>query len=194
MNELICYVKDNEQKWDMVKKKDARAFLLSLFTDKDVDNDTIFIIPTNMVNGIWLCSDKHKSNRVDFFHFFDDFGCSYERPVVSEEVQKVSDDMEDKNGDDTKYGYISPDGRYFHCSYQGHNALASNICFGMVDTNNCEKYLEEHGWCKIYKPLGDSQYSVYVGGKHVITREQMKTLTKMGLDDAQDLSKMLLKD
>ena len=55
----------------------------------------------------------------------------------------------------------------------------------MADTNNAERYLEEKGWCKIYKPLLEDQYSVYVGGKHVITDAQMKTLIGLGLENAK---------
>ena len=102
--------------------------------------------------------------------------------------------MHEKNSDDTKYGWISPEGRYFHCGYQGHIALADHICFGMVDTDNAEYYLEEHGWCKIYKSLFADKYRVYIGGKYVINDAQMQTLTKLGLEDAEDLSKMLCKD
>ena len=64
----------------------------------------------------------------------------------------------------------------------------------MVDTDNAERYLEEHGWCKIYKSLFEENYHVYVGNNYVITNAQMKTLIKLGLDDAEDLSKMLCKD
>lgn len=71
-----------------------------------------------------------------------------------------------KTSEKTKYGWISPEGKYFHCGYQGHIALANRICFDMADTNNAERYLEEKGWCKIYKPLLEDQYSVKVGSSH----------------------------
>lgn len=100
----------------------------------------------------------------------------------------------EKNSDNTKYGWISPDGKYFHCGYQGHNALAEKICFGMVTTDNAEYYLESHGWCNVYKSLFEDKYRVYVGDGFVITNAQMKVLLDMGLEDAEDLSNMLCRE
>ena len=37
------------------------------------------------------------------------------------------------------------------------------------------------------------KYKVYVGGKHVVTKKQMKTLSDMGLENAEDIEKMLIK-
>lgn len=102
--------------------------------------------------------------------------------------------MNEKNGDDTKYGFISPEGKYFHCCYQGHINLADRICFGLTDTDNAERFLEEQGWLKIYKPLSDRQYSVYISNDRTITDAQMKTLIDMELDNAEGISQMLVKD
>ena len=155
----------------------------------------IFVIPcSGFVSGIWLWKNTHKSSRVDFWNFYEDYGTEYKAPDIKEENKKVLHELHEKNSDNTKYGWISPDGKYFHCGYQGHIALANKICFGMVDTNNAEYYLEEHGWCKIYKSLFEDKYHVYVGGNYVITDAQMKTLINLGLDNAEDLSKMLYKE
>ena len=197
MNNLICWQEKRTKKWDMIKDKDRDAFLLNLLYNDKVDKHTIFIIPDSAIlSGIWLWTKTHKSSRVDFFRFFEDYGSKYIPPKVDETYKDSLKEIEEKkdNSDTTKYGWISPDGRYFHCGYQGHNALASNICFGMVDTNNAERYLEEHGWCKIYKSLFEDEYSVYVGDKYVITDAQMKTLIKLDLDKAKNLSSMLVKD
>ena len=78
--------------------------------------------------------------------------------------------------------------------FQGHVNLADRICFGMADTNNPERYLEEHGWCKVFKGISYDKYSVYVGDKHTITDAQMKTLISLGLDNAYGLSEMLCRD
>lgn len=63
----------------------------------------------------------------------------------------------------------------------------------MVETTNAEQYLNDHGWCKIYKSLFEEKYSVYVGGNYTITAEQMKTLKELGLENAKHLSEMLCK-
>ncbi len=196
MNNLICWKESRTKKWDMIKDQDRDTFLLNLLTNPKVDKHTIFIIPVNSIfSAIWLWTETHKSGRVDFYHFHEDFGVEYKKPVPASDMNKrIVDDIENRQGKNTKYGWISPDGRYFHCNYQGHSTLAHNICYGMIDTDNSELYLEEHGWCKIYKPLSNNQYSVYVGGKHTITDAQMKTLIKMGLENAHGISAMLVKD
>lgn len=193
-NHLVCWEENGIKKWEMITKKDLNGFLMELLQSVEVDHRTIFIIPTTMMEGIWLVPDSHKSNRVDFYHFFEDYGIPYVCPRFSEQTKKVVQELEEKHGPETKYGFVSPDGRYFHCDYQGHSTLAYNICFGLVDTNNAELYLEEHGWCKIYKPLGYRQYCIYIGENHGLTNEQVKTLIEMGLDAAEDFAKMLLRE
>lgn len=194
-NCLICYEEKTVRKWDMIKDIDRNAFLLELMQRSDINLHSIFIIPTELLNGIWLWHKTHKSSRVDFWNFYEDYGMVYKEPVINETTKKIMDkrDAEQKEKISSKYGFISPDGRYFHCDYQGHSNLADKICFGMVDTNNAERYLEEHGWCKIYKSLFNGKYDVYVGGNYVLTDEQMKTLIKMDLDKAESVSKMLCK-
>lgn len=193
--ELICWEENNIKRWDMVKGEDVNSMCMNLLLNPDVDNHTIFVIPCcSIISGIWLWKDTHKSSRVDFWNFYEDYGKKYEAPAVKEESKKILHEIHEKNSDDTKYGYISPEGKYFHCGYQGHNSLAYDICFGMVDTNNPERYLEEHGWCKIYKSLFEDNYHVYVGEGYVITDAQMRKLIELELDSAQDLSMMLCKN
>lgn len=193
INNLICWMEDDIQKWAMIKNKDFQEFGMELLTNKKIDPHTIFIIPEHSIlSGLWLSLDTHKNKRVDFFHFYEDFGKPYEKPKVSKENEEFVRKKRSKS--DTKYGFISPDGRYFHCEYQGHSSLADKICYGLVETNNPERYLEEQGWCKIFKPLFDNKYSIYIGGKHTITDAQMKTLIKMKLDTANGISEMLYKD
>lgn len=194
-NYLICWIEKAEKKWDMVKETDFNDYGMKLLCNKDVDAHSIFIIPTSgFIQGIWLQPENHKSRSVDFWNFHEDLGIKYEKPKLDKDQQKIVDEINEKTSENTKYGWISPEGRYFHCGYQGHIALADRICFGMTDTNNAERYLEEKGWCKIYKPLLEEQYSVYVGEKHVITDAQMKTLIGLGLENAKHLSEMLCKD
>lgn len=193
-NYLICWMENGIKKWDMLKDADYQAFASALLENPDVDNHTIFIVPTGgFAEGIWLWPKTHKSQRVDFWNFFEDLGTVYE-PQISEKHKKIAEEVQKTSSDDSKYGFISPEGKYFHCGLQGHAALADRICFGMVETNNSGRYLEEHGWLRIYKPLSHGQYSVYIGGQHVITSAQMRTLTDMGLDQTAGVAELLLKD
>lgn len=190
MNNLICWKENGQNLWEMLKDEDRNAFCYNLLVNDAVDKHTIFIIPTTAVlGGIWLWYQTHKSNRVDFYNFFEDFGTKYKIPEVLEESKEILEEVKAKTSPDTKYGWISPEGAYFHCEYQGHINLADKICFGIVDTNNAEQYLEDKGWCKIFKPLGDRKYTVYVKDK--LTDAQLKTLIDMGLDKAYGISRFL---
>lgn len=197
MNYLVCWQEDDRlQKWDVLKEKDHKAFIVSLIRNKNVKNNSVFVIPASAILGaIWLIPEEHKSNRVDFYNFHEDYGIPYQPPKTSEVVKKIVSDHEDKYGDNTKYGWISPQGKYYHCNYQGHSNLADRICFGMEeDIINSDLYLEEHGWCKVFKSPGVKKYCVYVGGNHVITDAQMRTLIKNGLDKAEGITEMLCKE
>lgn len=89
MNELICWAENGEKKWEIVKEKDYKTFLLNLLQNKEVDTSTIFIVPTGgMVSGIWLLPEYHKSNRVDFWNFHEDFGTVYKRPEVDQKIKR----------------------------------------------------------------------------------------------------------
>lgn len=197
MNNLICYEINNKHTWNMVPDSDRNAFLMELMQTSGVNLDSIFIVPTgSILGGIWLFPDSHKSDRVDFWNFQEDYGQKYTPVQKNETTEHVLSEIE-KEKDRTvnsKYGFISPDGRYFHCDFQGHYNLASKICFGLIETSNPERYLEDHGWCKIYNPISsNSRYDIYVGENHVITDAQMKTLIHMGLDHTPSLSDMLRK-
>lgn len=194
-NYLICWEEKNIKKWDMIKEQDSDTFLMNLLQNPKADKHTIFIIPcSGFVSGIWLWKDTHKSSRVDFWDFHKEYGTKYKPPVVKEENKEVLNELHERKSNHTKYGWISPEGKYFHCGYQGHSSLAGKICFGMIETDNAERYLEEHGWCKIYKSLLEDDYHVYVGGSYVITDAQMKKLIELNLDNAKDISEMLCKE
>lgn len=194
-NYLVCWEENGIKRWDMIKEDDHQSFLMNLLLNEKVKQSSIFVIPTSsFVSGIWLDKESHKSNRVDFWKFFEDYGSTYTKLIPKKDAEVQLQEIHERHSDDTKYGFISPEGKYYHCGYQGHAALSDQICFGMVETNNSEHYLETHGWCKIYKPLSYDTYSIYMDGESVLTEAQMKTLFELGLENAKDLSKMMVKD
>ena len=130
-NLLTCWEENGIKRWEMTSKKENRELCLELLQNPNVDSHTIFIMPVTggFVSAIWLMPESHKNDRVDFWNFHEDYGKAYVKPKLSEMTKQIVSEMEEKQGDDTKYGWISPDGRYFHCNYQGHAALAHDICF-----------------------------------------------------------------
>ena len=192
---LICYREGRTQKWVMTKGSDESAILYDLLTKQNVDKHSIFVVPTVsiMCGGIWLCPETHKDAR---FHF-NDFFNEYEQKTIriSPAANEFAEKQAEERKSNSKYGWISPDGRFYQCEFEGHANLADKICFGMTDTINPELYLEDHGWCKIYNPIaGDNKYAVYLGKDYVLTKEQFNTLKRLGLENARNVSAMLVKD
>lgn len=192
---LVCYREGQTQKWVMTKGSNESAILYDLLKNQNVDKHSIFVIPvvSIMCGGIWLCSETHKDSR---FHF-NDFFNEYEQKTIhtSTAANEYAKRREEEKESNSKYGWISPDGRFYRCEFEGHANLADKICFGMADTINPELYLEEHGWCKIYNPIiGDNKYAVYLGKDYVLTKEQFNTIKRLGLEDARNVSAMLVKD
>lgn len=192
MNYFVGYEEDNIKKWEVIPEKDRDSFLMSILMNTKIDNHKVFVIPLNgMIEGIWLYPKNHKSSRVDFWNFYEDYGQCYVRPEIYERAEELAEELEDQIGYHTKYGWISPEGKYFHCEFQGHIGLARRICFGVYQTDNPERYLEEHGWCKIYKPLLKNQYSIYVHEDFKLTDAQLQTLISMELTTNCNISQYL---
>jgi len=117
----------------------------------------------------------------------------FKNVIAANLAKKIEEENDFKHN--SLFGFISPEGKYYHCDYQGHHELASRICFGQFETNNPEEQLISKGWCKIYNPIDHShRYAVYVDTihGHTITNAQMNKLIELGLDKAKDISDMLL--
>lgn len=191
-SDLVCYEESGIQKWAMISKSDQIKFYMQLLKNPSVKKHSIFVIPkSSILSGLWLWKKTHKSQHVDFSNFFEDYDCSYQSPQADEKVLQFEAKYHERYGDHTKYGWIAPDGRYFHCEYQGHISLAERICFGLADTENPERYLEEHRWCKIYKPLFSNEYTVYLQDPFKITKEQFHTLDQMNLSHTSSVMEIL---
>ncbi len=96
---------------------------------------------------------------------------------------------------ESKYGFISPNGKYYRCEFEGHHDLAYDICTYRYDIDinkDPERYLEEHNWCKIFRPFEyDQRYAVYVNDK--LIKEQYEALQELGLENAKNVKDMLLR-
>lgn len=196
---LYCYKENDIQKWIMSDRDNDKEIIMNILMNEDVDKSSIFSIPADglMFGVIWVWQKAHPNASRSIWNFFEEYNNPQMEIPHFEEASKLANKMneEEKEKRNSKYGFISPDGRYFHCDYQGHISLAHDICFGQFETDNPEKYLEEHGWCKIYNPVDrDNRYAVYVGGNYVLTDAQMKKLMELGLDNAKNISEMLLKE
>jgi hypothetical protein len=196
---LVCYKEKRTQKWIMTTDENNDEILYSLLLNENIDKHSIFIVPVTglMFGGVWLCSDTHKGSRFSFWDFFEEYETKQPVIKVTKDAIKLADETKKERElkATSKYGFISPDGKYYHCDFQGHVNLASNICFGQFETNNPERYLEEHGWCKIYnQPTSKNRYAVYVGGNYTLTDRQFNKLKELGLEKADNIREMLVKE
>lgn len=91
--------------------------------------------------------------------------------------------MEAQKEPESKYGWLSPDGRYYHCSYGGHIDLAYEIVGKIEPVIDPEQKLENLGWAKIYRGLdAENLYSIGMGKNKKLTDKQLNMLRINGLD------------
>lgn len=96
-NYLYCWKENKVQKWDMIRKEDDAAFISELISRKGVDLHSVFVIPAFAIfSGTWLDTDTHKSQRVDFGNFFEDYGKKYE-PDIGNEVRAAAREKEEEH-------------------------------------------------------------------------------------------------
>ena len=192
---LVCYKEGRTQKWIMTSDDNDEEILIELMINPKIDNSTIFVIPVSglMFGGIRL--DDSNWIKLNFFKFFEEFGKKQPKIQVSDNTKEIiaKSEAERREKLDSKYGFISPNGKYFRCEFEGHHDLAYDICTYRYDIDineDPERYLEEHGWCKIYNPfLHNQRYAVYVNDK--LTKDQYETLQKLGLENAKHISVLL---
>lgn len=195
---LICYVDDNIQKWVVVTKENEIEILTELWNNTNVVKESIFIIPANslMLSCLWFYG--HDNSKFDFNNFFKEFGQKQNNITISPKAKKIAknitETINDKN--DKSYGFISPDGQFYPCKFEEHYYIANNICFYRfgLSINNPERYLEEKGWLKIFRPFSydDGKYGVYIGDKYVINDAQYKTLCELKLENAYGVKDLLV--
>lgn len=168
---LVCYKEGRTQKWIMTTPDNDDEVCLNLLKNEKVDNSSIFIIPTcgMMFGAIWLDNTIHETRRFSFQDFFTLFGKRQPKIKTNEDVkitaEKIKEEREIRKK--SKYGFISPEGVYFYCEFEGHHSLAYDICFGQYETNNPEAYLtEDLGWCKIIILLTECIDMLYIPARN----------------------------
>lgn len=73
---------------------------------------------------------------------------------------------------DSKYGFVSPDGRWYGCNYHDHGDLCK-LVLG-------DEKIAENGWVEVYK--GNCQDPNYYSRRKFLTEAQVKTLIAKGVE------------
>ena len=177
---LIMWRHNGVNYWEAVPDNKMDAFIEKLLLVDRVNPATIFMGMGMMMN--WMFPSYHKELRsVWIKDIYEEInGTSNPSDYKGPDVEERAKEKKIKS----KYGFISPDGRYFQCDYEGHYTLAKEIVGSLEKVNNPQKHLEELGWLVIYRdPTHIGTYSVSMKYGKKITDEQLKTLQGIGLPD-----------
>lgn len=171
----IMWRHNGENHWEACTKAEAMPLVRKLLLEEGVNPASIFFT----TDCHWMCPEHHGKKKnvwpLDFLKEIDggDVAQKYTGPNVYPEPKPV----------ETKYGFISPDGRYFQCTYGGHSELARQIVGQMQKIDDPTRYLEDFGWLSIYKdPIRNNKYAVGMGINGKITDAQVTAIERVGLD------------
>ena len=169
---FVGWVHKGRKSFEVVPESQYGSLLKKLLLEKGVHPGAIFISKMTLCH--WIDANYHKGDKhISIYSFWDEINNigdpnSYYKPPALKKEYKPSD---------TKYGYISPDGRYFHCEYFGHSTLEREIVGKLERIDNPQQYLYDHGWLCIYHdPCNRGTYAIAMGRKQHMTNEQLHML------------------
>ena len=172
---FIAWRHNEENHWEAVPENKFAGFAEKLLNE-GVNPASIFFSMGVMVK--WLFPSYHEDERSLWINEIYDKINGAGNPSD----YKAPDVPITKRKSDSLYGYISPDGRYFHCEYGGHYTLAETIVGSLQKINDARMFLEEQGWLVIHHdPFNCGKYAVGMGEDKKITDEQLKTIERIGL-------------
>lgn len=180
---------DGIRKWEALEESQLEDFLIYLVCGEHVNSATI-MVSCNPIFFHWFDKNCHDGlSDVHFAHINEEiYGvepCEHNHKPVDIPISKPKEKP--------KYGWLSPDGRFFNCDYGGHSNLADKIVGEIQHVFNPERHLEDLGWAKIMHGIASAgkQYSIGMGLDKKLTDEQLKTLQREKLDDAWGIEFLL---
>lgn len=172
---FIGWVHKGRKNFEVIPESKVESLLKKLFFEKGVHPGAVFISKMTICN--WISPKFHKGCKsVNIYKFYEQLAeindpvCEYKEPNLKSIPKKES----------PNYGYVSPDGRYFHCDYWGHASLEREIVGEVEKIDNPQQYLYDKGWLCIYHdPFAKGTYAVQMGYKKSMTNAQVKTLERL---------------
>lgn len=172
---VICETTDGKREWEAINSSQYKGFLKRLLCAGV--KPACIMLQYNPVFFHWAFPSEYNGlSDVNFMRINDVIGgekrSAHKLPKVA--VQKEPE---------SKYGWISPDGRYYHCSYGGHMDLAYEIVGKIEPVIDPEQKLEDLGWAKLFRGLdAENLYSIGMGKDKKLTDKQLNMLKLNGLD------------
>lgn len=175
---------NGERKWEAIQKGQTGGFLKKLLDDGVHPATVMVAYAPILFHFVW---GEYHNNLTDVnFH---EINTQIYGTAPQAKTNRKPVDVPVKKKVETKYGWLAPDGRFFHCDYGGHSGLACKIVGDIEYIRNPEKHLEDKGWAKILSGGGTNKaYALCMGLDEKLTDKQLNTLQHMGLDDIADIS------
>lgn len=169
---FVGWVHKGKKEFEVIPESKYESLLKHLFFEKGVHPGAVFISKMTICN--WISPKFHKGCKsVNIYKFYEQLAeindpvCEYKEPNLKSIPKKES----------PNYGYVSPDGRYFHCDYWGHASLEREIVGEVEKIDNPQQYLYNKGWLCIYHdPFNKGTYAIAMGRKQHMTNEQLHML------------------
>lgn len=179
---------EGERHWEAVKESQINGFLEKLLTDGV--NPATVMTAYNPIFFHWVFKKYHKGLSDVFFGKINKE--IYGAEPTEEGKHKPVEVPEHKKPEPSKFGWLSPDGRFFSCEYGGHSHLADKIVGEIKHVSNPERHLEDLGWAKILSgKVNRERYAVCMGLDKKLTDAQFRMLQHLKLDNAYGIKFLL---
>lgn len=180
---------DGIRQWEVVKDNQLEGFLKKLIEEDGVSPATV-MVSFSPILFHWVWPKFHNGLSDVYFQTIND--TIYGTEPIGEPKHETVNVPETSPVVKTKFGWLSPDGRMFHCDYGGHSALAAKIVGEIQLVDDPEKHLEDLGWAKIFMGIDPTRrYAVGMGLNQKLTDRQVKMLESMGLSSADGIELFL---
>ena len=179
---------NGERRWEADRERQTRGFMEKLLNE-GVPPATVMIAYAPILFH-WVWPQFHEGLSDVNFHAINEE--IYGTGAAPEKKRDPVNVPMEKEKPDVKYGWISPDGRFFSCGYGGHTNLARKIVGDLQYIPDPERHLEDLGWVKIFSGTAfRERYAVGSGIGKKVTPEQLKMINRLGLENAYGLSDLL---
>ena len=164
---------NGERRWEAVQRCQTKGFM-EMLIHNGVHPATIMVAYSPLLFH-WVFAEEFHSGLSDVnFHRINDeiYGVA-----ATQESNHKPVDVPVTKREESKFGWIAPDGRFFGCDYGGHSHLAREIVGDIQPVSDPERHLEDLGWGKVFSGSGTGRrYSFGMGAEKHITDEQLRTL------------------
>lgn len=184
---LMWETPDGERHWEAVPDNQMEGFLMKLVEKEHVNPATVMAAHTPI--GFHYIRNRFHGDMSDVnFGRINETIYGSTPPEVTN--HKPVDVPVTPPKSELKLGWLSPDGRHFPCQYGDHRYTACRIVGDMIQVSDHERYLEDHGWAKIYRDPIEHRTAVGMGLGQTMTEAQYKTINRLDLEELPEVKSL----